>query len=68
MEKCNKISVWFCNEWKSWGVTWYDSEENQLGDSEWFHTKAAAVDMAIAYKDSDRCEVLEINKRDAYAA
>ena len=65
MENCKKINVWFCEEWKSWAVTWYDAEGNQVDESEWFHTKAEAVDMAKAYRDSGRCEVLEINKKAA---
>lgn len=65
MEKCNKILVWFCQEWKSWGVSWYDEEGNTVGESEWYYTKAEAVDMARAYRDSGRCEVLEINKKAA---
>lgn len=65
MEKCKKIIVWFCEDWKSWGVSWYDSEENLVGESDWYHTKSEAVDMARAYKDSGRCEFIEINKKAA---
>ncbi len=63
MDKCNTIRVWFCPEWKSWAITWEDAEGNQLDDSEWFYTKAEAVDMARAYRDSDRCERLQIGTR-----
>lgn len=63
MDKCKIIHVWFCPEWRSWAVTWEDADGNQLGESEWYHSKADAVDMARAYRDSGRCDRLQISTR-----
>ena len=69
IEKCIKIRVWWCQEWMSWGVTWYGipdcygAEDMQIGESEWYASKSEAVDMARAYRDSGRCETLEIGTR-----
>lgn len=65
IDKCHTIRVWWCKEWQSWGVSWQDAEGNQLGDSEWYHLKRDAVDMARAYRDSDRCHNLVIQTRAA---
>ena len=69
MDKCIKIRVWWCRELNSSGVTWnalpgcYGADDMQIGDSEWYYSKKDAVDMAKAYRDSDRCETLEIGTR-----
>ena len=69
MDKCIKIRVWWCREFNSWGVTWYGipgcygADDMQIGDSEWYYSKKDAVDMAKAYRDSGRCETLEIGTR-----
>ena len=53
----------------SWGITWYGipdcygAEDMQIGETEWYHRKADAVDMARAYHDIGRCEELEIGTR-----
>ena len=65
IDTCHTIRVWFCPEFKSWAVTWMDADGNQLDESEWYFTKAEAVDMAQAYRDSDRCEFLNIAKKAA---
>ncbi len=65
IEKCHTIKVWFeRDEWRLWAVTWHDKEGNQLGESEWYVTKCEAVDTAIAYLDSDRCDMVCVNLRD----
>lgn len=63
IDKCKTIQVWFCDEFQSWAVSWYDDEDMPVGESEWYHRKADAVDMAKAYRDSGRCEKLEIGTR-----
>lgn len=69
MDKCIKIRVWW-DAWKNmWGVTWYGipdcygADDMQIGKTEWYARKADAVNMARAYRDSDRCEKLEIGTR-----
>jgi len=65
IEKCHTIKVWFeRDEWRLWAVTWHDKEGNQLGESEWYAKKCEAVDTAIAYLDSDRCDMVCVNLRD----
>ena len=63
MDKCKTIRVWWCDEFQSWGVSWYDNDDMPVGESEWYYSKVNAVDMARAYRDSGRCEKLEIGTR-----
>jgi len=69
IERCHHINVWFeSDEWKLWAVTWLDKEGNQLGESEWYSTKADAVNMAKAYFHSGRCDILQIFTKDGAVA
>lgn len=52
--------VWYDKEWDVWMTTAYDSDGNQIGESECDHLKFDAEDTARAYLDSDRCERVRI--------
>lgn len=57
--------VWYCDQegWDGWMVTAKDRDGDCLGESEHYHLKADAVDMAQAYFDSDRCKFLVVEKK-----
>ena len=65
IERCHKITVQFDRRnHRLWAVTWFDAEARQLAQPEWYTKKCEAVDTAIAYLDSDRCESVSIFLRD----
>ena len=50
-------------EWNVWSTTAYDSDGNQIGESEYDHLQFDAEDTARAYLDSGRCEQVRIKGR-----
>ena len=52
--------VWFCRDYDMWGLTAFDAEGNQVGDTEWFTLQAHAVTDGIAYTASGRCDRTDI--------
>lgn len=57
--------VWYCDQegWETWMVTTKNEEGDCLGESEYFHRKADAVDLAKAYLDSGRCRFILVEKK-----
>ena len=56
----NVTEVHYSSEWQVWMVTAYTSEGAQVGDSETYTFKEDAVHTAQGYKDSDRCDRVEV--------
>ena len=65
IDKCHTISVTWDTSEQLWAVTWHDITGTSLDTAEFYETKEDAVDMARAYRDSDRCHHLIIQKRAA---
>jgi len=57
--------VWYCDQkgWEGWVVTHKDKYDDCVGESEYYHLKSDAVDMAQAYLDSDRCHFMIVEKK-----
>jgi len=59
-ETWDVTEVWYSSEWGVWATTAYDSDGNQIGDSEYDWLKFDAEDSARAYLDSGRCERVRV--------
>ena len=57
--------VWYCDVkgWETWMITAKDHQGDCVCDSECYHHKADAVDMARAYLDSGRCKFMVVEKK-----
>lgn len=53
-------SVHYSAEHECWYVTAYDSNDDQVGDSDTEYRKVNAINTAQAYLDSDRCDAIFI--------
>lgn len=62
IEKCHTITVSWDTTEQLWAVTWKDSNGASLDIAEFYETKQDAIDMARAYRDSDRCTHLSITQ------
>lgn len=61
MDRWVVTEVWFCADDESWVVTGFDANKNILDESsDYYHRKADAVEMAILYMESDRCDKVTI--------
>ena len=56
--------VHYSAEWDCWLVTAYDMNENQVGDSDTEYRKKDAIETALAYFESDRCDAVSVYTKD----
>jgi hypothetical protein len=56
--------VWWCDEWKVWGVTLYDNDGNQASESEWHALKDEASNVAHLWLHEGSCNTVTVERKD----
>jgi len=65
LDRWFSTEVWYCDQegWNVWVVSHKDKYDDCIGESEYYHLKSDAVDMARAYLHSDRCQRMVVEKK-----